>query len=93
MFRVVFFLLLFTFGLTFVTGSKIGAHIGAIFFCGLVLYLVLKVAIDIWLHFRKREEDHDAFASVLGEQQVESYTNIDAYARRRGIKTSEREKR
>ncbi len=92
MFRIIFFLLIFTFGVTFVTGSSIGSQIGLVIFGAMILYVVTKVGVDIWLHFRKREEDQEAFESVLGEPAVESYTDIDAYARRRRIKSVRRER-
>lgn len=57
MYRLIFFLILITFGVTFVTGSPRGAQIGLSVFGAYVAYLLIKLAIDIWLHVKKERED------------------------------------
>lgn len=47
----------------------------------LVIGIAFRLTMEYILHVRKRENDRDAFTTVLGEPEVTTYLNIAEYNR------------
>lgn len=83
MVRILLLLLLFGLALKLIGGGSLGNQLDFALVSGIILFVIVKFAVDVFLFFRKQEEDRSAFNNVLHEERVESYSNLRDYLRRR----------